>query len=185
MSDCSFILNTNLNIQRVSRDNTSYHSENFSHEKTYSLEIENSISFENKFFVQNHFDKTLGFVEISLKNMMRHSALLSKFDVTGSDDARYIETIEMDSPVQEIPKKSTFRAILKFELNKGVFMVKNYGKVQFLWGSSKPEIEGGVLAYSLISNLDKAKYDVSVERVDQKVLKVGELTEIELAVTNK
>lgn len=177
-----------MDIQKLHQDNQGFYKLPHTYEKSYSLTPDDSIKFENKFFIQPLQDKIYGFVEISLQNMMKDEVTISGFHVLPPPPevpfAKFIELYELNMQGQAIPRKTTFKFVMKYELSKKVVNVKNYGKVQFYWRSKRADVDGGVLAYTIESTLEKKEEDLLVERADSKILKKTQMAEVELAFTN-
>ena len=145
---------------------------------------ENSIRYDNRFFVQHDINRLIGMVEISLTNSMKDRAIIGKLQVLDSKDAKVIDIKGIDLQKQEISRRSTFKFIIRYDLSREVVSVKEYGRIQFVWRSENTEIEGGILAYNVVSNLEKRSDDLVLERADRQLLKKFEVTQITLSLVN-
>jgi hypothetical protein len=180
----SFTLAGKLSIEKLNPDNQSSYRIPYSVDKSYSLMPETSIRFDNRFFIQPGVDKLTGVVEVSLTNTLRDKAIISKLQVLDTKDARVVDLKGVDVQRQEISRRSTFKFLIRYDLNRDAGMVKDYGRIQFVWKSENQEIEGGILAYNVICNLEKRPDDLSIERADEVILKKFEIAEVKLTLVN-
>ena len=180
----SFTLTSKLSIEKLNPDNQSSYRIPHSYEKSYSLMPENSIRYDNKFFIQHGVNQLTGVVEVALTNTMKDKAIISKLQVIDAKDAKLIDIKDIDSQSQTISRRSTFKFLIRYDLSKEVNMVKDFGRIQFVWKSDNQEVEGGILAYNVVCNLEKRPDDLSVERGDEIILKKFQVTEVKLTLIN-
>lgn len=145
---------------------------------------ENSIRYDNRFFIQPSADKLSACVEVSLTNVMKDMAFVSRLQVIDSKDAKNSAVLGIDSNSQAISRRSTFKFIIRYDLSKDVDMVKDFGRIQFSWKTDSNEVEGGILAYNVVCNLERRPDDLHLERKDDVVLKKFEVTPVTLVLSN-
>lgn len=181
----SYLLRAMLNIQEVSVDQQNSYKIPTNYEKSYALQPENSIKFENKFFTQTENGKEYCLVEAALVNSMKDKAFVMNFQVVDNPQAKKVDVLELNMQEQEVGKRSTYKFIIRYELQTppGTH-VTDFGRVQFNWRSEKAEVDGGILAYSIKSTVEKKPMEFQVERVDNRILKKNEIVEVDLAFTN-
>lgn len=178
------MLSCKLSIEKINQDNPTPFKIPHQYEKSYSLVPENSIKYDNKFFIQPGGGSLTGFVEVSLSNTMRYPAFITRLQVIESKDVKKLEVYGIDLDKQEIARRSTFKFVLKYELNRDVHLVKDYGRIQFVWGAENQGVEGGILAYNVICSLEKRPDEISVDRADNIILKKFEVTQVKLTIHN-
>ncbi len=181
----SYTMKANLNVQEVSSDNQSNYKIPYNFEKSYALPAENSIKFENKFFSQADSGKEYILVEAAFLNSMKDKVYIKDFQVLEKDYVKKVEVLAMNSQEQEVAKRSTFKFVIRYEIQAPPdVQVTDLGRVQFNWYSERAEVDGGTLAYHIKSPLDKKVMDFQIEYIAGKPLKKNELVEVDLAFTS-
>ena len=145
---------------------------------------ENSIRYDNRFFIQPCAGKLTACVEISLTNVMKDMAFISRMQVIDSKDAKMSAILGVDSESQAISRRSTYKFMIRYDLAKDVDSVKDFGRIQFSWKTDSPDVEGGILAYNVVCNLERRQDDIHLERGDDIILKKFEITPITLTLIN-
>ena len=116
---------------------------------------------------------------------MKSNAQVYNFQVHNSGDVKHLKTMGLDEVEQRVEKRSTYKFILKYELQAtGGATISNYGKVQFSWKTDDMKTDGGVLAYTVACNMERRQMDFLVDRADDEILKKNISTEIKITFTN-
>lgn len=145
---------------------------------------DNSIKYDNRFFVQHGVDNLTGFVEVALTNTMKDETVITKLQALDSKDAKVLSIEGINEQYQVIPRRSTYKFLISYQLNQDVNLVKDYGRIQFVWKANHSQVEGGILAYNVVFNLDKRPEDLVVERADSLILKKFEVAQVKLQLHN-
>lgn len=145
---------------------------------------ENSIKYDNRFLIQHAPGRLTGVVEVALTNTMKDKVVVSRLQVIDSKDAKFLDVQGIDMQRQEISRRSTFKFLIRYELNRSVHLVKDYGRIQFLWKADHDGAEGGILAYNVVCNLEKRPDDLAIERADEQVLTKFEVAPVKLVLRN-